>query len=159
MDYYNQIAEGYEELHKEEQLKKLNIIKKNFDFGDSVLDVGCGTGFCLDEINVKRKVGIDPSEKLVDIGKKKGRDVSSGRAEKIEFKDDEFDSVICLTAAHHFTDIQKGFSEMKRAGKRFAFSILKRASNFKEIEKTIKKMFDIDKRIEEDKDIIFVCSK
>jgi ubiquinone/menaquinone biosynthesis C-methylase UbiE len=159
MDYYNQIAEGYEELHKEEQLKKLEIIKENFDFGDSVLDVGCGTGFCLDEIDAKRKVGIDPSEELVKIGKKKGRNISVGRAETLEFNDDEFDSVICLTAAHHFTDIPKGFSEMKRAGRRFAFSILKRASNFKEIEKVIKKMFVVDKRLEEEKDMIFICGK
>ena len=159
MDYYNQIAEGYEELHKEEQLKKLKIIKENFDFGESILDVGCGTGFCLDEINVKRKVGIDPSEELVKIGKKKGRNVSIGRAEEIKFKDDEFDSVICLTAAHHFTDIQKGFSEMKRVGRRFAFSILKRAGNFKEIEKTINRIFIVEKRMEEDKDIIFICHK
>ena len=27
MDYYDEIAEGYNELHKEEQLKKLLIIK------------------------------------------------------------------------------------------------------------------------------------
>ena len=28
MDYYDTISEGYEELHKEEQLKKIKLIKK-----------------------------------------------------------------------------------------------------------------------------------
>ena len=28
MTYYNEISEGYEELHKEEQLKKIELIKK-----------------------------------------------------------------------------------------------------------------------------------
>ena len=28
MEYYNKIAEGYDELYKKEQLKKLELIKK-----------------------------------------------------------------------------------------------------------------------------------
>jgi len=155
MNYYNEISQGYEELHKEEQLKKLKIIKKNFDFGNSVLDVGCGTGFCLDEIKAKT-TGIDPSENLIKIGKRKGRNVLVASAESIPFQDNEFDSVISLTAAHHFKS--NAFEEMKRVGKEdFAFSILKKSQKLEEIKRTIAKLFKIVNVIEEDKDVIFIC--
>ncbi len=160
MNYYDEISKGYEELHKEEQMKKLKLIKENMSFFDSVLDVGCGTGFCLDEIDAKRKVGIDPSSELVKIGVKEGRKLVVGMGEELPFADEEFDTVICLTAAHHFTDLRKGFSEMKRVGREnFAFSILKKASTFEEIEKVINELFKVEKRIEEEKDIIFICKK
>ena len=31
MNYYDEIAEGYEELHKEEQEKKIEIVKKHLE--------------------------------------------------------------------------------------------------------------------------------
>ena len=65
MNYYNEIAEGYNELHKEEQLNKLKIIKENIEINktDKLLDVGCGTGISSDfDCNV---YAIDPSEELL----------------------------------------------------------------------------------------------
>ena len=46
MTYYDDISSGYEELHKEEQLKKVSSIKKHLkvNSSDKLLDVGCGTG-------------------------------------------------------------------------------------------------------------------
>ena len=46
MNYYDKIAKGYEELHKEEQLKKIKLIKTILKVNptDKLLDVGCGTG-------------------------------------------------------------------------------------------------------------------
>ena len=159
MSYYDEIAEGYEELHKEEQLKKLSLIKENMTMGNSILDVGCGTGFCLDEIKANRKVGIDPSKGLIEIGKKQVRNVFVGSAENIPFQKEEFETVISLTAAHHF-DIKKGFNEIDRVCKgNFAFSVLKRSSKLDEIERVVNKLFNVIKKIEEDKDIIFICEK
>ena len=36
MTYYDEISEGYEELHKEEQLKKVELIKLNPHFGEPI---------------------------------------------------------------------------------------------------------------------------
>ena len=46
MNYYDEISEGYEELHKEEQETKIKIIKDWLapGFNQKLLDVGCGTG-------------------------------------------------------------------------------------------------------------------
>jgi len=46
MNYYSKIADGYNELHSEEQVKKVKRIIKELNIGrESVLDVGCGTAF------------------------------------------------------------------------------------------------------------------
>ena len=70
MDYYNSIAEGYNGLHMEEQLRKLMVILEGVSLseGDMVLDVGSGTSFSLDHLNCMA-VGVDPSFELLKMSK------------------------------------------------------------------------------------------
>ena len=70
MCYYNKISKGYNELYKEEQLKKLGIIKNNIKIknGDLLLDVGCGTGLSSD-FGCK-VIGIDNSLELLKLNNK-----------------------------------------------------------------------------------------
>jgi len=37
MTYYDEISEGYEELHKEEQLKKISLIKKHLKVNSPIM--------------------------------------------------------------------------------------------------------------------------
>ncbi len=155
MTYYNSIADGYNELYKEEQLKKIRIIRANLNVKktDYLLDVGTGTGFALELFNCK-KIGVDPSGKLL---KKAKSPVIKAKAEKLPFPDKTFDIVISVTAMHHFGDIEKGLKEIKRVAKdRVAFSLLKKSSKFESIKKLIKKNFKINKEINEDKDLILI---
>lgn len=155
MTYYDSIAEGYDELHKEEQLKKIRIIKDNLKIkkSDFLLDVGTGTGFALDMFNCK-KIGIDPSPKLL---KKANSKVIKGKAEALPFPDKTFDIVMSITAVHHFDDIKKGLKEIRRVAKdRVAFSLLKKSSKLKEIKNLIDTFFKIKKEIDEDKDLIII---
>ena len=52
MGYYDAIASGYDELHGEEQSKKVSLIREKLtELGisfNSLLDVGCGTGISLE---------------------------------------------------------------------------------------------------------------
>ena len=77
-NYYDKISEGYEELHKEEQLKKVKLISKYLKVNkdDRLLDVGCGTGITTGPWQCKR-YGIDPSKKLLEKARHK---------DKIEYK-------------------------------------------------------------------------
>jgi ubiquinone/menaquinone biosynthesis C-methylase UbiE len=157
-NYYDEIAQGYEELHKEEQLKKIEIIKQILKIKktDKLLDVGCGTGLTTEPWNCKR-YGIDPSKKILEKARQKDViEYKLAPAENIPYPDKFFDAVVSITAIQNFDDIEKGLSEIKRVGKdRFALSFLKRSDKRKFIEEKIKSLFDVKKIVEEDKDIIY----
>jgi len=158
MTYYDEISEGYEELHKEEQLKKVSLIKKHLkvNSSDKLLDVGCGTGVTTEPWECKR-YGVDPAPKLLARARNKDEiEYKLGPAEKIPYPDGYFDVVISITAIQNFQDIEKGLKEIKRVGKdRFVLSFLKRSEKRENIINLIKKHFTIEKVIEEDKDLIY----
>jgi len=155
MTYYDDISEGYEELYREEQLKKLDLIAKHFKQSpnDLLLDVGCGTGLTTSPWKCK-KIGLDPAIKL--LKKAKPGLYVNAEAEHIPFKDKTFDIVISITAVQNFDDIEKGLKEIKRVSKnRVIISFLKKSSKRHLIEKNIRRLFNVRQIIEEDKDIIF----
>ncbi len=158
MRYYAQIAQGYEELHKEEQLGKLKLVLDRLPYQktDKVLDVGCGTGLSSLLFSCQ-KFGIDPTFELLQQAKNRML-VVQGMAEQLPFKDNSFDIVICLTALHNFTDPQRALLEMKRVGTgRFAISILKRARAFDTLMKLVSQTFNVKEMLEDPKDIILFC--
>ncbi|MFC1800812.1 hypothetical protein ACFLYT_02020, partial [Nanoarchaeota archaeon] len=72
MKYYDGISEGYDELHAEEQIHKVSLIKKYMRImkkGDKLLDVGCGSGVSMAFDCVQ--FGIDPSFGLLLKSKRK----------------------------------------------------------------------------------------
>ncbi len=84
------------------------IMKKlgTFNSNKLVLEVGGGKGiFAKYFVNdVKKIVILDPSEKMLDIARKKGFETVQGMAQKIPFRKESFDSVICMDSFHHFTN-------------------------------------------------------
>ncbi|MCX6710028.1 MAG: class I SAM-dependent methyltransferase [Candidatus Woesearchaeota archaeon] len=161
-NYYNSIADSYIELHKEEQLSKLRIIKENLNVkkGDFLLDVGCGPCFSSEvfDCNV---IGIDPSENLLAKAKKrKGLHLIRGFAESIPFRDREFDFVICVSAVHNFEDIEEGISEIERVAKRdVAVTIMRKSPKADYIRKIVLEKFRVKKEIKEEKDLIIIAER
>lgn len=165
MNYYDSISEGYEELHREEQEKKLAIVKSELNIKEDMLllDVGCGTGITS---NFPCKViGLDPAEKLLEkfsAPLAKQRECVLAQAEEIPFPDKNFDVVVSITAIQNFVDIEQGIKEMHRVGKKecqYALTFLKKSEKKDNIMKIIKKYFTITNEIEEEKDIILICTK
>ena len=163
--YYDAIAEGYDSLHKEEQIKKLAKILSDLPAhlipkpSESLLDVGCGSGISTAPWDC-RCTGIDPSIELIKIAQKNypGKDFIVGHAENLPFKEKSFDFVISITAIHNFSDIKKGILEMKRVGRKgFVFTVLRKSSNVDLIQKLLIINFRVHKIVMEDKDIIFIC--
>ncbi|MBD3355020.1 methyltransferase domain-containing protein [Candidatus Woesearchaeota archaeon] len=161
MTYYDEISEGYEELHKEEQLKKIKLVADHLNVKkeDKLLDVGCGTGLTTESWNCKR-YGIDPAPKLLEKARSKDKvEYKLAPAEKIPYPDDFFDIVISITAIQNFEDIEKGLKEIKRVGKdRFVLSFLKKSDKRDFIEELITRLFKVEKILIEEKDEIYFCS-
>jgi malonyl-CoA O-methyltransferase len=158
--YYDSIASGYNELHREEQEKKIQIIKRELDLESTnkdtlLLDVGCGP--CFFQTNTTT-IGIDPSIELLKQATTKTTRINA-EAEHLPFKDTTFDYIISITAIQNFSDVEKGIKEIKRVTKssgKFALTFLKNSQKKEFILKTIGKYFSIQKQIEEDKDIIVI---
>src|SRR3989344_9427447 len=153
---YKYIAKSYNELHKEEQLKKLKIIKENIKINSktTLLDIGCGTGISTESFKCKAK-GIDPSKEMISIAKNKN--LIHGYAEKIPFKNKSFDVIVSVTAIHNFKDQEKALDEMLRIGKKtIVITLLKKAQKYKKIKDLIYKKLKNVKEIDEEKDTIFI---
>lgn len=73
MEWYNAIADSYDELYSEEQIVKYELVTSNLskDVG-TVLDVGCGSGLFLEYLflrgfNIKYYVCLDVSLGLIKL--------------------------------------------------------------------------------------------
>ena len=158
-EYYNYIADAYNELHELEQQKKVNIIKDKLEINKEtrLLDVGCGTGTSSQfDCDI---TGVDTSDEMLKIAGKRFPHMQFLRsfAENLPFQNNEFDVVVSLTAIQNFDDIERGLKEIKRVGKNtFALSYLKKSEKAEKIEELIKNLFPGSDRIEEEKDIIFI---
>jgi len=166
--YYDEIAKGYNNLHKKEQINKFKEIKSRISIKKEMklLDVGCGTCLSFDFFNCD-VYGIEPSAKMVEqhinhhewIMLKK---LFVAPAEEISSKFNKmlFDIIICVTVAHHFTNIKKVFEGIKEVSKpesQIIFSILNRTSSKNTLKKYISDNFLIKEEIDEGKDMILFC--
>ena len=169
--YYDEISLGYVELHREEQMKKIKVIKQHLKIrpNSKVLDVGCGPCFADWRINLDDKpiknievTGIDPSKELLKLVKLRSIKLFQGRAEALPFNDASFDYVVSITAIQNFDDIEKGIKEMKRVLKDDGAAVITYLKNSKKAEKIdmlLRKHFNIKETIEEEKDVMFFMSK
>lgn len=161
MTYYDDIAEGYEELHKEEQEKKIALIKQHFSVSkeNRLLDVGCGTGLTTVPWDCKR-FGVDPAKKLIERAREKDFvEYKVAMAEELPYSDDSFDVVVSITAIQNFSDPLKAFEEMRRVCKgKFVLTFLKKSSKKEMLKTLIYEHFDVLLELEEDKDLIFIAN-
>jgi len=114
-----------------------------------ILDAGCGTGLVgeiLHEKNFNNIVGIDFSQPMLDQALEKNVYQSLGLAdltEKLAFKDNTFDAIVCagtFTCGHVGP---KAFSELIRVTKNggyISFTVRNQEWNHLPYEKTIKKL-------------------
>lgn len=152
---YNIIAPSYNKLHKEEQIKKLKIIKKHLKIIPPLLDVGCGTGISTNFFKIKA-IGIDSSKEMI----KRGKNLIHGYAENLPFKDKSFNTVISITSFHNFKNMEKALKEIIRVSSNYniCISFLKRSKKLLYFKKLLKKYLKF-KEIEEEKDIIFLITE
>jgi ubiquinone/menaquinone biosynthesis C-methylase UbiE len=85
---------------------------------DSVLDVGCGTGSLLRELQTRvptaSATGVDLSLGMAAIARRRGVVALAGDAENLPFRDATFDVVISSSSFHFWPDRLRGLGEIRR---------------------------------------------
>jgi len=110
-----------------QRLRNMTIEQSQLKPGESLLDVGCGTGGVTipgkERVGQKGKVaGIDPSPEMIAVASRKAGnagleiDFRLGVIESLPYPDASFDVVTSSLMMHHLTqELQvKGFSEIRR---------------------------------------------
>jgi ubiquinone/menaquinone biosynthesis C-methylase UbiE len=120
---YERLYRDYPHVHSGTDNSAACLVQVASDIvGRSICDVGCGTGYLLDYIKkhtstkLERLVGIDfnvPENPRFD-----GIEFISGKIEKLPFKDNEFDTVVCTHVIEHILDYRTAISELRRIAAR-----------------------------------------
>ncbi len=103
--------------------KIISIVKKQKH--ETILDIATGTGelvIALAKLKTKKIVGLDISEKMLNIGKQKviskklGNRIEMhlGDTENLDYKDSCFDVVTVAFGVRNFENLEKGLQEIKR---------------------------------------------
>lgn len=94
--------------------------------GARALDIATGTGFTALAMapRCRRVIGLDLTPGMVSEARRLAREQNAstllfcrGDAEALPFREETFDVVTCRFASHHFPDLPRAFSEMRRVAK------------------------------------------
>ena len=119
-----EVAAAYEETmgRWSRQLAPLFVEFVGVQEGESVLDVGCGTGSLAFTIasmrRVAKVVGVDPSAAFIDFARSRNSDprvaFDVGDAERLPFPDASFDRCLSLLLITFIPNVSNGVREMRR---------------------------------------------
>ena len=143
------------DYNKAQQERKVQAILGTLDIKNkTVLDIFCGDASYFKYF--ENYIGVDDSPENIMLS---GADVILASPKALPFSDKNFDVVMCISSAHSFPDYKKVLSEMKRVSKEHVIiTVLKKAKNYKEVSTFIEENFEIRKILEEQKDLIFICT-
>ncbi|MDF1498783.1 MAG: class I SAM-dependent methyltransferase [Patescibacteria group bacterium] len=122
-EYYNKTSNKYDRQRTKKYFSLINELEIDtvlpFVNNKKVLEVGCGTGLILQEINkyTFEAIGIDISDKMLDISKNKNLNVLNADVNKIPFPDEYFDVVYSFKVLAHIKNIEVALKEMARVTK------------------------------------------
>lgn len=136
MTYYDEIADGYDELHRDEQIEKYDalVALQLITADDRVLDLGHGSGLIAERIDA-HIIGIDASARLLE--RSPCETIVHDFSElPLPFDDASFDWVVSFTAIHHAPDPEALVAEALRiARKGVALSLLRDLPSFEKLSK------------------------
>lgn len=116
---YNSIGEHYNWTRKADPFLTTQLLKHlNPREGGLYLDIGCGTGNYTNELQKRgyHFIGVDPSKKMLDAAKLQNPEIDwlIGSAEATGLTSNSVDGIIGSLTIHHWSDLKKGFIELKR---------------------------------------------
>ncbi len=102
--------------------------------GESICDVGCGTGYLLKILKEKRPelrslTGVDFV--IDDANSLPGIDYVAAKIETLPFEDNAFDTVICTHVIEHILDYRAAIAELRRVARKKLIIIVPREREYK----------------------------
>jgi len=129
LEYFNEIADRWDNIRTEDDVRRLASILAQLDIrqGAAVLDVGSGTGIALpllvDRVGKEgRIVALDFAEEMIIRARAKGYgdniEYHVADAQDMPLPDASFDWVVCNAVLPHFPDKSRALTEIARVLKR-----------------------------------------
>lgn len=97
-------------------VSELHAVRDLLPESGTGMEVGIGTGRFAAPLGISK--GVEPSEEMSALARKKGIDVVQGVAEKLPYKDEEFDFVLMVTTVCFLDAMDLAFQEVHRVVKR-----------------------------------------
>jgi ubiquinone/menaquinone biosynthesis C-methylase UbiE len=124
-EHFDAVADAYEETirpHVMAHLTRRRVdLVCSLSASGRVLDVGCGTGRLLHDMPARyEKHGVDISDEMLAIARRRGLDVVHAGAADLPFDDSTFDVVTTFAVLHHLIDpelVRRAIHEMCRVVK------------------------------------------
>ena len=177
MRYYDELADAYDSLHRDEQDLKIELALGAVRVGNSdlVLDVGCGTGLLFDHIgdSASQIVGLDLSSGVLKVAAERSRKLRKGcnvsmiraDADCMPFPKEVFDKVFAFTLLQNLPDpcmTAREITRVARTNSVIVITGLKKSFS----EERIKNLLgatglevSITRTVDQAQDVIAVCRK
>ena len=112
---FNIYTEEYEKWFKENEntfQSELLAIRQVVPIGKKGIEIGIDSGIFAEQLDIK--FGIDPSEKMLDLARKRNLNVVNGFAENLPFPDESFDFAAFITSICFIKNPDKAIKEAYR---------------------------------------------
>ena len=93
-------------------VSELRAVRELLPAGGMGIEIGIGTGRFAAPLGIKK--GVEPSQAMAELARKKGIEVVPGAAERLPFRDGEFDFCLMVTTACFLDDMDLAFQEVRR---------------------------------------------
>ncbi|MGB9797198.1 MAG: class I SAM-dependent methyltransferase [bacterium] len=111
-ELFSQEYDDWFEKNKYAYLSELEALKLAIPREGKGLEVGVGTGRFAAPLGIK--IGIDPSERMLEIARERGIEGILGRGENLPFPENEFDFLLLAFTICFVEDPEKVIGEAKR---------------------------------------------
>lgn len=115
IEAYEQHAQEYDAWFEKNRLiyqSELQAVKTLLPASGIGVEIGVGTGRFAQPLGIT--VGVEPSQSMAEIARKRGITVYSGTAEALPFQDEQYDFAMMVTTICFLDDVGKAFQEAHR---------------------------------------------
>jgi ubiquinone/menaquinone biosynthesis C-methylase UbiE len=118
--YYDTLSGAYDRSRESPYHALVNGLTvefaKSFILGRQILEVGCGTGLILSALQplAAQAVGLDLSEGMLQVARKKELNVQRGDILSLPYRDEAFDVICCFKVLSHVEQLDGALKELNR---------------------------------------------